>query len=135
MTNPTTPLTLIDSSAWIEFLRDTGSDACETVDRLLGGGAAITEPVSMEILAGARDRVHLHQLRGLLGRSELLPVTRVDYELASHLFRVCRRRGETVRKMIDCVIAAVAIRSDVPLVHADCDFDVLERHTALRLNS
>lgn len=124
---------MIDTSAWIEFLRDTGSDACDMVDRLLESSAVITEPVTMEVLAGARDGSHLRQLRGLLARAALVPVDRADYEFASHLYRVCLRRGETVRKMVDCLIAAVAIRNDVPLVHADRDYEVLARHTALRV--
>jgi predicted nucleic acid-binding protein len=58
----------------------------------------------------------------------------MDYEEAAALFRVCRRRGETVRKLIDCLIAAVAIGADIPLLHADADYEVLARHTALRID-
>ena len=63
---------LIDSSAWIEFLRGTGSAVCDEVDRLLDADVAITDPVLMEVLAGARDEHHLQQLRGLLGRARML---------------------------------------------------------------
>lgn len=49
---------------------------------------------------------------------------RVNEEAAS-LYRTCRRHGETVRKLIDCLIAAPAIRADIPILHADADFDVL----------
>jgi len=55
----------------------------------------------------------------------------VDYDQAAALFRTCRRNGETVRKLIDCLIASVAIRSNAPVLHADADFAVLARHTAL----
>src|SRR3546814_10008982 len=64
---------LIDSSAWIEFLRDTGSPVCEEVDRLLADDIAICDVIRMEILAGARDDAHLRQLRGLLARATVLP--------------------------------------------------------------
>ena len=50
------------------------------------------------------------------------------------LYRVCRRRGETVRKLIDCLIAATAIRTGVSVLHADTDFDRLARHTSLRVD-
>ncbi|MDZ7674773.1 MAG: PIN domain nuclease [Acidimicrobiales bacterium] len=122
---------LIDTSAWIEFLRDTGSPACDEVDRLLAEDIAICDAIHMEILAGARDDVHLRQLRGLLARATVLPTLAVDYESAAALYRSCRRRGETVRKLIDCLIAATAIRQDVAVLHADADFDALARHTAL----
>jgi len=123
---------LIDSSAWIEFLRDTGSPASLRVDELLGTEIAVCEPVWMEILTGARDDRHLSDLRRLLASATHLATHSVDFEEAAALYRICRRQGETPRKMIDCLIAAIAIRSNVPLLHADTDFDVLARHTALR---
>ncbi len=46
---------LVDTSAWVEFLRDTGSPACQAVDELLAGDLAICDVVTMEVLAGARD--------------------------------------------------------------------------------
>jgi predicted nucleic acid-binding protein len=52
-------LILIDTSGWVEFLRDTGSPVCERVDVLLGGDVATCDPVRMELLAGARDERHL----------------------------------------------------------------------------
>lgn len=122
---------LVDTSAWIEFLRDTGSPVCEEVDRRLGGRIAVTDPVLMEVLAGARDDGHLRNLRGLLNRATLLPCDSADYESAALLYRACRSNGETVRKLIDCLIAAVAIRHRTPLLHANADFDVLARHTPL----
>jgi predicted nucleic acid-binding protein len=125
---------LADTSAWVEYLRDTGSPACEEVDRLLDDDLAVTEPVVMEVLAGARDESHLEHLRGLLGRATLLPCLGADYIDAANLYRRCRQRGETVRKLVDCLVAAVAIRTQTPLLHADGDFDVLARHTSLAIH-
>lgn len=122
---------LVDTSAWVEFLRDTGSPVCERVDRLLDGDIAICPPVRMEVLAGARDEQHLRNLRGLLGRATVVPTLMTDYDDAAMLYRTCRRRGATVRKLVDCLIAAHAIRRGLPLLHADADFAVLARHTDL----
>ena len=124
---------LIDTSAWIEFLRDTGSTVCERVDVLLGGDIAICDAIRMEVLAGARDERHLDALRRLLARASVLPTDPVHYDEAAALFRRCRRQGKTVRRLIDCLIAAVAIRADVPVLHRDGDFDVLARHTELEI--
>lgn len=55
-----------------------------------------------------------------------------DYELAAVLYRSCRSRGETVRRLIDCLIAAVAVRAGVEILHADADFEALARHTDVR---
>jgi len=122
---------LIDTSAWIEFLRDTGSQTCEMVESLLAFDIATCDPVAMELLAGARNGRHLQDLRGLLARATMLRSEPIDFEEAAALYRECRRQGETVRKMIDCLIAAISLRAEVPLLHADADFDALARHTGL----
>ncbi len=123
---------LVDTSAWIEFLRDTGTATAKRVDRLLAADIATCHPVRMEVLAGARDDHHLIQLRRLLARAALIPTEPADYETAATLYRTCRRQEATVRKLIDCLIAAHAVRTGVPVLHADADFTVLARHTALR---
>ena len=124
---------LVDTSAWVEFLRDTGSPVCERVDVLLEADLATCDPVRMEVLAGARDERHLRELRRLLARGTSIPTLPTDYEDAAAWYRTCRRNGETIRRLVDCLIAAVAIRADVELLHADADFEALARHTPLRL--
>jgi predicted nucleic acid-binding protein len=126
-------VTLIDTSAWVEFLRDTGSPVCRRVDALLDSPIATCDPIRMEVLAGARDERHLSELRGLLARASIVPTEPVDYEEAAALYRVCRRGGETVRRLIDCLIASLAIGADLPILHSDADFEVLARHTPLRI--
>lgn len=126
---------MLDTSAWIEFLRDTGGPICVRVDQLLDDDIATCDPVVMEVLAGARDEHHLRKLRALLGRARLLRTTSTDYEEAAGLYRQCRARGETVRKLVDCLIASTAIRAGIPILHADVDFDVLARHTDLRVEA
>ena len=126
---------LIDTSAWIEFLRDTGSPACNRVDMLLGDEIATCAAVRMEVLCGARNERHLHSLRRLLARAVEIPTEPVDYDEAAALYRLCRREGETVRRLIDCLVAAVAIRAGASVLHNDADFDVLARHAGLRVDS
>jgi len=123
---------VIDTSAWIEFLRDTGSPVCIRVDQLLGDDVATCDPIRMEVLAGARDERHLVDLRRLLARASVIPTQPTDYEEAAALYRICRRNGETVRRLIDCLIASITIRAGLSILHADADFEVLARHTDLR---
>jgi predicted nucleic acid-binding protein len=123
---------VIDTSAWIEFLRDTGSPACTRVNQLLGNDIATCDPIRMEVLSGARDERHLVDLRRLLARASVIPTQPTDYEEAAALYRICRRKGETVRKLIDCLIASITIRAGLSILHADADFAVLARHTNLR---
>ncbi len=116
---------LIDSSAWIEFLRDTGSTVCNEVDELLDAEIATTEPVRMEILAGARSDGHFAQLRSTLARAHLLRVEPGDYDAAAGIYQGCRANGKTVRKLVDCLIAAVALRHKVSMLHSDRDFEAI----------
>ncbi len=127
---------LVDSSAWIEFLRATGSGThLRLRSALLEGEAlACTDPVLMEILAGARDDADRDRLRRLLLGLEFLAVDGpADYESAAELYRLCRRGGETPRKLANCLIAVVAMRNDAELLCKDADFEAIARHAPLRL--
>jgi len=129
-------LILIDTSVWVEFLRGTGSAADERIDRLLADDSPIatTDVVLMELLAGAGEQRHRQHLRKLLARCEFIAVEGPgDYERAAGIYRACRRGGETVRKLTDCLIAQVAMRSDCELLHADGDFSAIARHVPLGL--
>jgi predicted nucleic acid-binding protein len=123
---------LIDTSAWVEFLRDTGSPVCARVDALLKEGFATCYPILMEVLAGALDDRHLSQLRGLPARGVLLPAPPAHYQTAAAMYRTCRRRGLTVRTLVDCLIAH-AVEAGAELLQDDPDFNALARCTALRL--
>lgn len=127
---------LVDTSAWVEFLRATGSTTHGQLRRLIDTDAdlRVTEVVVMEVLAGGRDDAHVAELRRLLGRWELVPTTGLeDFEQAAMLFRRCRRAGETIRAVTDCLIAAVALRAGLAILHQDRDFLALARHAPLRL--
>jgi predicted nucleic acid-binding protein len=126
---------LVDTSAWIELLRSTGHPAHLMLRHHLERRSPIatTEPVVMELLAGARTLGERSRLRTRLLALPLLSVRGlVDYEAAADLYRTCRSRGATVRRLIDCLIAAVAIRESAGVLHNDRDFEVLAAHTRLR---
>lgn len=126
---------LVDTSAWVEFLRATGSAVDHTLTRLLADQAplASTDVVIMELLAGARDRRDADRLRGLLARTEHLAVRApTDFEQAAELYRGCRAAGLTVRKLTDCLIAVVALRHEAALLHNDADFDAIAACSALQ---
>ena len=129
---------LVDSSAWIEFLRATGSPADEWLTRLFkGGGApATTEPVQMELLAGAPQPTGRARVRRILAACRMLSVNNAsDWDRAADLYLACRGAGATPRRMLDCLIAAVAIRVDLPVLAQDRDFELIAEHTQLQLAS
>jgi predicted nucleic acid-binding protein len=127
---------LPDSSAWIEFQRATGSPAHVRLRTAVENGEhlATTGLVMLEVLAGARDEGQTRDLRRLLYRCTFLRLQEPpDYEAAATLYRACRREGRTIRKLPDCLIAAVAIRTEAQLLHQDGDFDAIALHAPLEI--
>jgi predicted nucleic acid-binding protein len=125
---------LVDSSAWIEFQRATGSPADLRLTRAIDTGEplATTGIVLLELLSGARDEQHALDLRRLLDRCRFLPLEEPsDHEAAAALYRSCRGQGTTIRRLPDCLIATVAIRTSSTLLHQDADFDAIARHAPL----
>lgn len=127
---------LVDSSAWIEYLRATDSDVDRCLRTLLKtqGSLATTGVIVLEVLAGAREESHARKLARLLGRCELLLVQEPsDHEAAAALYRACRSRGVTIRRPPDLLIATVAIRTNTPVLHRDADFEAIATQMPLRL--
>lgn len=117
---------LVDSSVWVEYDRATGSPSHLRLAGLIEGGGpvAVTEPVIMEVLAGARDDRRESDLRRLLGRFELLSFdVASDFDGALRVYRRCRAAGVTPRGMLDCLIVAVAWRQNATLLAHDADMD------------
>ncbi|WP_167760880.1 PIN domain-containing protein [Geodermatophilus sp. DF01_2] len=95
--------------------------------------AATTDVVLLEVLAGTTDEMHADRLRRFLaGAAHLRQESPIDAEMAAGLYRACRRGGEAPRSLNDCLVAAVALRNGVPVLHRDRDFAVLAQHTDLR---
>ena len=126
---------LVDTSVWIGFLRDSsGPEVDLLVGLIRAGETATTDAVLLEVLVGTTDEQEAERLRRFLAGSVLLrQESPVDAERAASLYRACRRAGEAPRSMNDCLVAAVALRHDVPVLHRDRDFTVLAEHTDLRL--
>ncbi|MGQ0433800.1 MAG: type II toxin-antitoxin system VapC family toxin [Microthrixaceae bacterium] len=127
---------IADTSAWVEYLRSTGSAPHLALRGAIerGGSVVVPELVVMEILVGAGDERMARRLRTLLHSFEVVPLAPLlDSERAAALQRQCRAAGRPVRNMVDCMIAAMAIRLSEPVLHADRDFDVLATVTDLEV--
>jgi predicted nucleic acid-binding protein len=128
---------LADTSAWVEYDRATGSPADRRLTELIEtiGPVAVTEPVFMEVLAGARDEKREADLRRLLLRFQLLSFDTVtDFDGAVRIYRRCRAVGVTPRGMLDCMIAAVAWRQGATLLSHDADMDGVARVIEIELD-
>jgi predicted nucleic acid-binding protein len=126
---------LIDSSVWIDYLRDARTPAAEQLGDLVREGAdlATTEPVVMELLAGGDTPDRAAAIEQLVNGLPVLAVdSRLDFRQAATIFLAVRRLGRTPRSLLDCLIAAVALRHDVELAHNDVDYDAIAACWPLR---
>lgn len=135
----------VDSSVWIDHLRGIDSRETRTLRTLLqrlDPRADVAEPdeivvgdlVLVEVLRGIDDDRQRCRVRETLLAFETVRVGGAATALlAVDHYVVLRRLGQTVRKTIDCLIAAWCIEHDVPLLHTDRDFLPFARHRGLRL--
>lgn len=118
---------IADSSAWIEFLRGNPSRVGRRLEAVLRAGEIVLMPdvVLQEVLQGARDPGHFMRLREQLAEVPpfVPPDSRATAHLAAWVYARCRWQGVTLRSPNDALIAACAIESGEPLLHADGDFD------------
>jgi hypothetical protein len=115
---------LADTSAWVEYDRASESPVEQRLSELIAGDGplAMTEPIVMEVVAGARTAEREADLRRLLLRFHLLQFDpAADFDGAATIYRQCRRVGVTPRGMIDCMIASVAYRHGATLLAHDAD--------------
>ena len=130
-----TPI-LLDTSSWVEYLRDSGSIACERVDELIRSGSlmATTDIVIMELLSGARASDDRKKIWSLLNRCSMLPVRPLfDYQKAAELYLRCRANGFTPANSNDLLVASVAIGKKVPVLAAEKDFERIAAVSSLKL--
>lgn len=129
-------MVLVDTSVWIDFLRGTPSAPAKAMEALVVDRAdiCICGVIMTEILQGIRNDKQFAQTMDLLETSVFLPMTHETFINAAQLYRKLRKRGFTVRKPIDCMIAATAIEHDLPLLHNDKDFQPLEKHCSLKVH-
>jgi predicted nucleic acid-binding protein len=128
---------LADTSAWVEYDRGTGSSADRRLTELItnDGPLAVTEPVVMEVVAGARSDEREADLRRMLARCHLLAFEAVaDFDAASRLYRRCRRAGVTPRGLVDCMIASVALRHGASVLAHDADLSRIASLIGLHLD-
>jgi predicted nucleic acid-binding protein len=124
---------IIDTSGWVDYSRDAASPIRSTINAALVAREAMTvDIVRLELLAGVPAETQLSVRRILAGCRSISQLEWADVDSAAELFQRCRRRGETIRSPNDCLIAAIAVRVGVPVLHRDRDFDAIARHSELQ---
>jgi len=125
---------IVDTTVWIDFLEARGTMFDHHLTELLQSGAAIAlvDIVYCEILQGIRDDDVYDRTRvGLRAHPILRPRGIETFEAAANLYRAARRRGLTVRRTVDCLIAATCLEAGAEIYHNDRDFDALAQVSEL----
>ena len=127
---------LVDTSVWIDFFRGRNTPYRSILHELIARDEdiGITGIILTEILQGIKDDKVSYKTREYLLEFPLYePSGITTYIEAANIYRHCLRKGKTIRKTIDCLIAAVAIENNLTLFHHDFDFDHIAQCTALRV--
>ena len=127
---------VVDTSVWIDVLNGVDSPHAVTCVGLIetGEAVALTDVVFVEVLQGLRSEDEATEVERALRAFPILRLEALeDFVLAAELYRTARRAGVTIRKTLDCLIAAPCVRTGAPLLHADADFDRLASCTALQI--
>jgi predicted nucleic acid-binding protein len=125
---------LADSSVWIDYFNGRISPETDTLDALLGQQLILMgDLILAEVLQGLRREKNYHIALELFEAIEIRNLGGRDIALqAAQNYRALRAKGITPRKTIDMIIGTYCIVHELPLLHADRDFDVLEAELGLR---
>jgi predicted nucleic acid-binding protein len=124
---------LIDTSVLVGLLKDrSGAVACALRELLDGRSYYLTRFTQLELLQGARDEKEWLKLSDYLADQDYLEMEEEGWAAAARLYYELRRQGLTVRSVIDCCIAGIALRHGVTLLHSDRDFAAIAKLRALK---
>ena len=126
---------LPDSSVWVDFYNNHPSKAHEQLVKTIQCDEAVayTGVILQEVLQGIRHARTRLMISDDFEPFVLLTPTLQTHRQAAEIYTRCRAKGITVRKSIDCLIAAIAIEHDVPVLQKDRDFPLIAQAFPLRL--
>ena len=124
---------VVDSSVWIDFFNGFSTPEVDQLDALLGvTPLAIGDLILVEVLQGFRNERDVATARQLFRSLALLPLLEGSNPWkAADNYRQLRRKGITVRKTIDGIIATACIEANLPLLFSDRDFMPYVEHLGL----
>ena len=128
-------MVIVDTTVWIDYLAGTANGQTSWLDRELSRQRlGLTDLILCEVLQGIRRDPAFARARRDLEKFHIFETGGIDLALAAaQNYRLLRRRGATVRKTIDCLIATFCLQAGHQLLHRDRDFDPFEKHLGLRV--
>jgi len=128
-------MVLVDTTVWIDFFADRNDPHVATLQDLIENeeDLSLCGVILAEVLQGIRSDADFVKTKRYLGDLIFLPMRQATFLRAAELYRSLRKKGITIRKPVDCMIASVAIEYDIQLLHNDRDFDHIAKRSKLRI--
>ncbi|MBN2161237.1 MAG: PIN domain-containing protein [Spirochaetes bacterium] len=127
---------IVDTSVWIDFFNGVQNGQSEYLADSIESDKTIFmhSIILMEILRGFRSEKDHSEVKDILLSYNFVTEDPVQEVIgASDLYRSLKKKGATIRKSMDCLIAYAAIKNGLPLLHRDRDFDIIAKHSKLKL--
>jgi predicted nucleic acid-binding protein len=129
---------IFDTSIWVDFLRNRSNPGSNLLTKYIerDDPVILVPTVLQEVLQGIREDTQYKRIKEILSYFTVLQTSAVQEAIgAAELYRSLRKKGLTIRKSNDCLIAFYAIEFSTPVVHADADFDLISKHSKLKTYS
>ena len=126
---------LFDTSVWIDLLQNKSTPACALLEDYIemNDQVLLVPTILQEVLQGIREDKQYRHIKDIFSYFTMLQLPPTQAAIgAAELYRSLRKKGLTIRKSNDCLIAYFAIEFSVPLVHSDADFDLISSHSRLK---
>jgi predicted nucleic acid-binding protein len=128
---------LVDTSVWIDFFADRNLPHVDVLEQCIlnNEDLALCGIILTEILQGIADDTTHRRVRRYLSPLIMLPMPETVFVRAADIYRKLRKKGITIRKSNDCIIAATALEHHCQLLHNDKDFSPVAEHFPLKIIS
>lgn len=128
-------MVIVDTSVWIDFFNNKQTEQVNALKRAVNDGddLCICGVILTEVLQGIRNDLEYQRVKTMFRSLTYLPMDESIYVKSADIYRALRKQGLTIRKPIDCMIAAVALNHDIPLLHNDKDFKPVESYLNLKV--
>ena len=128
-------MVLVDTTVWVDFFSDRPEPHVEMLQDLIekNKDLCLCGVILTEVLQGIRHDSDYRRVKNHFEALILLPMQQTTFILAADIYRSLRKKGITIRKPIDCMIASVALEYNLPLLHNDRDFERIAQHTKLKI--
>jgi predicted nucleic acid-binding protein len=126
---------LVDTSVWIEVLRDRKGRARKVFNAFMGDEPyVLCRFIQLELLQGAKDEQEWRLLDEYLAAQYFLEATENTWRAAARIYFELRRKGLTLGSPVDCCIAQIAMEGDALLLHRDRDFEKIGRIRTMKMS-